>query len=492
MKGVVILGGGSSEIGKSVITASISYLLKRYGIEVFPIKFDGYININTGNMCKYHTTQKFKVLNEEVFVLKDGTETDSDLGVYERFVGVELDRNSYITNGQLLYNMITKDKGDGRILTLNTLKEEYKKILTKNSNKVLIIEVGGTVGDPENSLFLETLSELSHDNQILFILVAPILYIHKPRKDVLSTSYSKLIRFSVNLLSRKGIKPDAIICRTREELPFFTKQHIIRETGIKNLKELPFVDNIYEIPSIIQKTGLINLIIRRIGLKKRKGNKQDFLKNYVKKSFNYKKRVNILVTDRMESYDSYVSLIEGLNHAGVANNCKVEISWLNGSLINLKQFNGIVVLNDFEKVREKKKILKIARKIKIPVLGISGGMYLIVKEYVTNVLKKDIKIKHGKLKVGEYKTNLSRNSRLAKIYGTLTIFERHRHSEIIEDYRSLQKSNLMPVGFSERKELDAVELKNHKFYIGVSFHPEFLSKPFKPHPLLTEFIRSLF
>ena len=497
MKAIVLIGGGSSEIGKSSITASILYLLKKHRIQFFPIKFDGYLNIDTGKMCKYHTPQKLRAFGEEVFVLKDGTETDSDLGIYERFTRMNLMRDSYITNGEILHKLISRNiKGNGEILTFNNVKEEYKKRINRENDSIIVIEVGGTLGDRENEFFIETLSELSNikNNKFVFILVAPTFRLHKTDKDTISTSFTKLIRSSINLLIRRGIRPDVVISRSKERLSSQDKEYIISSTGIKNILEIPFMETIYDLPKVIESSNLLNILSQkfRIKIRNEKDNPIEKYSYLLKRK--YRRNSKILITDNMESYDSYISLIEGLNHSAVKNRCNIKILWMD-KLKNTKKFlkngkvDGIIILNDYENVKKKMDLLKIARKNNIPTLGISGGMYLMAKEF-TEESSININIKHSDFKVGEFKTKLVKGSKLYKIYRRDIISERHRHTEILKETEKLNQTNLKPVGFASNSEVDCIELKTHKFYVGVSFHPEFTSRPLNPNPLLVSFIKS--
>ncbi|MEM5868259.1 MAG: hypothetical protein QXG39_10125, partial [Candidatus Aenigmatarchaeota archaeon] len=254
-KFIVVYGGGASEIGKTHISASIGYLLKENGIDIRPLKFDGYLNFNTGSMCKYHKPQKLRALGEEVFVLEDGTECDSDSGVYERFLEINLNKDSYITNGRLLYEIIGKDKGEGKILTFRSLKEEYKKALTSRKCDVVLLEVGGSIGDVENKLFLETIAELSHEYETFGILIAPLMNFHKSTTSI-SSSQTKLVRMSFLLLTQMGIQPDVIICRARDTKVDKKVLNFIKEETISNVFYIPFVDTIYKIPSLLLKNKI--------------------------------------------------------------------------------------------------------------------------------------------------------------------------------------------------------------------------------------------
>lgn len=490
MKAIAIIGGGSSEIGKTYITASLGYLLKERGVKVNPLKFDGYLNQSTGTMCKYHVPQAFISMDEEVFVLNDGTECDSDLGIYERFLGEDLSKESYITNGSLLFKLITKDKGNGNILTFSSLKREYLNSLQlRSKNGVLLVEVGGTIGDPENSFFIELLAELSHSNRIFFILVAPALHIHEFREDVAPSSGSKLVRSAFKQLLKKGIKSDAIILRSRVKLPKSIIKHIQEDTSVKQIIEVPFMDSPYKIPAILDESKLLESIAKKLNLKISKRRSEYSLSTYVRKISKLKRQVKVLILDKMESYGSYVSLREALYHAGAEKGILPRIMWIGGKL-DLRNVNGIILLNDYENRNIKFKALKTARDLDIPTLAISGGFFLMVEEYLESMGHNTQIVSHGRLKVGRFKTKLLKNSLIRTIYKKDNIWERHRHTEFIEDFSVLENTPLSPVGFSEEGHLDAVELKGSNFYIGVSYHPEFSSKPNLPHPLFSKFIEA--
>ncbi|MEM5855542.1 MAG: gamma-glutamyl-gamma-aminobutyrate hydrolase family protein [Candidatus Aenigmatarchaeota archaeon] len=486
-KFIVVYGGGASEIGKTHISASIGYLLKENGIDIRPLKFDGYLNFNTGSMCKYHKPQKLRALGEEVFVLEDGTECDSDSGVYERFLEINLNKDSYITNGRLLYEIIGKDKGEGKILTFRSLKEEYKKALTSRKCDVVLLEVGGSVGDVENKLFLETIAELSHEYETFGILIAPLMNFHKSTTSI-SSSQTKLVRMSFLLLTQMGIQPDVIICRSRDTKVDKKVLNFIKEETISNVFYIPFVDTIYKIPSLLLKNKIPHLILNKFHIKK-KIKKKYKLESFARKAINLKKGINLLIADNMESYGSYVSLIDALKSAGIKENVKVNIVWG----IERKNFkiHGIVLLNDYENIKRKYELLKVARKNKIPILGVGGGFYFLVNEFVKHMLKKTPIVKHSSLKVGLHKTILEKSKETEEIFGKFTIYERHRHSEYIDNYEILKKSLLKPIGFSEDGFLEVVRLSNHPFYVGVAFNPEYSSKPLNPNPILLSFIRSI-
>jgi len=487
IKFIVVCGGGSSEIGKTYISASLGYLLKENGINVYPIKFDGYLNYNTGSMCKYHKKQKFKAFGEEVFVLKDGTECDSDLGVYERFLEIDLDKNSYITNGSLLYEIIKKDTGEGKILNFKSIKEEYKKLLLSKSSEFMLVEVGGTIGDIENKFFLESIAELSHDYKVFIVLVAPLMDIIKS-KDSISSSQTKLVRTSFSILSQMGIRPNVIICRGKENKVNKKILNVISEETISNVYYIPFVANIYDIPLKLLENKIIDLIFNNFLIKKKIKRKYR-LESFVRKANKLKKDINLLMIDNMESYGSYISIIDALKSAGIVEGVRSNI--ILGLTKNIEKIHGIVLLNDYENIKKKYTLLKIARKNKIPTLGISGGFYFLVDEFVKNVLKEKPLTRHGKLKLGLHKTILIKKLDIKKIFGKTTILERHRHTEYINNYEILKNSSLEPVGFSEENFLEVVKLSNHPFYIGVAFNSEYSSKPLNSNQLLISFIKAV-
>jgi len=343
------------------------------------------------------------------------------------------------------------------------------------------------VGDIENKFFFETVAELLHQYKMFIILVAPLLDIHKS-VDSISRSQTKLVRASFLMLSQMGIRPDVIICRGKDDKINKKVLEFVSEETTSNVFYVPFVDNIYEIPFKLLENKILDLIFNKFRIKK-KIKKRYMLESFVRKMNNLKKSINLLVVDNMESYGSYVSIIDALKSAGVKEGVKVNICWSRGRK-NLK-IHGIVLLNDYENIKEKYNLLKIARKNKIPTLGISGGFYFLVDEFVRNILKEKPLSKHDGLKVGLHKTVLDKDSMLKEIFKKVSIYERHRHTEYIDNYKILKDSLLKPVGFSEENFLEIVKLDNHPFYVGVAFNPEYSSKPLCPHPLFISFIQSI-
>lgn len=523
---IVIIGGGFSDVGKGVASASIGYLLKSYGYSVYPLKFDGYLNKNSGTMNPYHKLVDIKFSNEEVFVLDDGFECDSDSGVYERFLDISLTAKHNLTGGQVFSNIINKEiSGEfppGEIIRFMHVIDECKRWVKEGAKDYdfVTVEVGGTIGDRENSYFIEAMRQLSLESNanVIFILIAPAHPILKEddSSEVLS-SRTKIIRRSVEQMIAQGIQPDIIICRCKDfnAINNAYKSIISKECNvpITSIFIDPDCNSIYELPDIFHKQGLEKIIFKKFSIKPKTVKPNFRFKKYLDLKQKCKNKLKIFIGSRCASYDSYVSLIEALEHASVKLKIKPSIKWIefekikkyNDTKTYFKEADGVIITEDLRNIEEKLFCIRYARENNIPILGISLGFQLMVIEFARDVcgLKaadteesglsdKIYIIQRHQLKLGSHKTKLFSNSLAKKIFKRNVIKERHRHiGEVNPKYiKKLIKNGLIFSGFSSDGHPDILELPNHPFFIGVQFHPEYKSKPMQPSPIFVEFLKS--
>lgn len=525
-KHIFITGGVVSSLGKGVTSASIGLILERMGFTIAMQKMDPYINVDPGTMNPFQ--------HGEVYVTEDGAETDLDLGHYERFTNAKLDARSNYTTGKIYNSVISKErKGEylGQTVQViphitNEIKNAVKSIEERGID-VAITEIGGTVGDIESLPFIEAIRqyglEAGKDN-VLFIHLTLIPYIR-----VSSEMKSKPTQQSVSKLREIGIQPDVLICRTEKPLTpdIVDKLSLFCNMPKDCVLEEKDVDfSIYEIPIMLLNQGLGKIITKKLGLPS-KSPKIDDWQNMLEKIKNPKQTVNIaLVGKYLEFHDAYKSIYEALAHAGIENNCKVNVVKINSTEVEKNGFtkyaegmNGILVPGGFglRGVEGKIQVCEWARKTRTPYFGLCLGMQMSVIEFARNVCKleranssefnsnslhpvihlmssqKGITTKGGTMRLGSYECKLLDGSNARKAYGQEKVNERHRHRfEFNNDYRAtLQQHGMVFSGVYEPNQLvEIVELKGHPWFVGVQFHPEFKSKPTKPHPLFVDFIRA--
>jgi CTP synthase len=525
-KYIFVTGGVVSGLGKGITAASLGRLLKARGIRVFMQKFDPYINVDPGTMSPYQ--------HGEVFVTDDGAETDLDLGHYERFVDENVTANSNVTTGKIYHSVISKErKGEFLGATVqviphitNEIKDRIFRETKSATTDVVITEIGGTVGDIESLPFLEAIRQVSTDvgrENVLYIHVTLVPYLGKSGE--LKT---KPTQHSVKELLSIGIQPDIIVLRTEQELSKDIKDkiglfcNISKDAVIQNLD----ADTLYEIPLMLEEEGLAEVVCKKLSLKCGKPDLTDWA-DMVARSKNLTRKVNIAIVGKyVELHDAYLSVAESLKHGGIANEAEVEIDWVSSENITednvkeiLKDANGILVPGGFgdRGIEGKITAVRYARENKIPFFGICLGMQMAVIELARNVagLKKanstefdpnsphpvidimpeqlDIEDMGGTMRLGLYPCKLEEGSISRKVYGKELIYERHRHRyEYNNFYREkLTEFGLNIIGLSPSEKLvEIVELKNHPWFVGVQFHPEFKSRPNRPHPLFADFVRA--
>jgi CTP synthase len=523
VKYVVVTGGVLSGLGKGLFISSLGTLLKSRGFNVTPIKIDPYVNIDAGTMNP--------IEHGEVFVLDDGSEVDMDLGNYERFLDLKLTTKSNITTGKIYKHVIDKERrGDylGKTVqpiphVTDELQNWFKEVARESSADIVLIEIGGTIGDIENLIFLESVRELALEEDVMFVHCAPVLVM-----GAVGEQKTKPAQQSVRKLREIGIIPDMIFCRSEEDILESIKDKIGMFCGVK--KEFvisgPDVKNIYEIPLILEKQGVGDKVLKKLNLEPRVS-ELDSWKEFADRVSGVDREISVAITGKYTYLkDAYASIIESLCHAGGSVGCKVNLRWVETTNLSegevfelLKGVDGIIVPGGFGSrgVEGKISCVKFARENNVPFLGLCYGLQLAVIEYARNVCnltdasstefdedaveavidimpeQKIVQGKGGTMRLGSYPAILRRGSRVFDLYGNERISERHRHRyEVNNNYRAVLENNgLVFSGVSPNNQLmEFLELPNHKFFVATQAHPEFLSRPLKPHPLFLGFVRA--
>ncbi len=523
-KYIFVTGGVVSSVGKGISVASIGRILKSRGITVSVMKLDPYLNVDPGTMSPYQ--------HGEVFVTKDGGETDMDLGHYERFIDLELTRSSNITAGQLYTSLLGKERrGDflgGTIQAVphvtNEIKERITALAEESGAEVIVVEVGGTVGDIEGLPFLEAIRQMRND-----VGRDNVFYIHVTLLPHMSTTgelKTKPTQHSVKELRSIGVHPDAIVCRSDCPMPMAIKDKISLFCDVASNSVIPLVtaSKVYEVPLILEEYGLGDLLVNALGLTSRGKDIVEWA-SMVERMNESKEKVPIAVVGKyVELPDSYISVTEALNHAGLYNDRDIEIQWIHSEDIEregpdslLKTACGIVVPGGFgpRGVNGMIQTAHYARKNKIPYFGLCLGLQVMVVEYARHVLglrsanssefdpdtpdpvidimpeQRSITDKGGTMRLGTYPCRLMEGSSAQRAYADTLIVERHRHRfEVNNAYReALEDVGLLASGVSpDGKLVEIMETVEHPFMVGVQFHPEFRSRPNRSHPLFQEFI----
>ncbi len=532
MKLIFVTGGVVSSLGKGIVTASLASLLRSRGVKLKIRKLDPYLNVDPGTMSPYQ--------HGEVYVTDDGYETDLDLGHYERFTDITCSKNDSISSGKIYSSILSKErKGEylgSTVQVIPHVTEEIKKFIKKSTNRddVIICEIGGTVGDIESLPFLEAIRQFKNENYLDTLLIHLTLL---PYIETSGEVKTKPTQHSVKELLNSGIQPDVIVCRSNKKISKDEIQKISLFCNVPSNAVIPSydVDSIYQVPNLLSKSKLDDLVIKKLHIKPPK--KKDLTKwiNFEILESRAKEDVKIYIIGKYVNLkDSYKSLYEAIYHAGIHNKANVIIKWLDSETINsknvselLKSASGILIPGGFGNrgINGKIEAIKFARENQIPFLGICLGMQLSIIEFAKNVLKiknsgssefgnyrnnlislmtewnfKNKKIKRDKdtdlgatMRLGSYPCHIKVNSLASKIYKSKLIKERHRHRyEVNPKFRmQLEKKGLIFSGFSkDKKLLEIIENKNHKWFLGVQFHPELKSKPFKPHPIFLSFIKN--
>lgn len=541
---IFISGGVMSGIGKGVATASIGKILQSNGFQVTAVKIDPYINVDAGTMNP--------IEHGEVFVTEDGTECDQDIGNYERFLNVNLTTDDYITTGKVYQAVINRERNleyQGKCVeVVPHIPEEVisriKRAAQKTKADFVLIEIGGTVGEYQNILFLEAarMMKLAHPKDVLFVLVS-----YLPIPPMIGEMKTKPTQYAVRSLNMAGIQPDIIIARSQDPVdrPRKKKISIFCNVAEEDVISAPDIESIYEVPINFEKENLGNLILKKIGLNSKRNNLKDW-KNLVKTIKTAKKKVRIGIvgkyfeTGKFTLLDSYISVIEAVKQACWFHKRKPEIVWLSAGQYDpaklpdgnrgarrnlardLKHIDGVIVPGGFggRGVEGKIKAIEFCRKNKIPFLGLCLGMQLAVVEFARNVCgfkkanstefssrcqapvidvmpeqKALLKEKRygGTMRLGAYKCKIKPKTSSFRAYRCSDAFERHRHRyELNNSFReALEAKGMVMAGINpERNLVEIIELKNHPFFVGTQFHPEFQTRPLNPHPLYREFIKA--
>ncbi|MFZ5365137.1 MAG: CTP synthase [Patescibacteria group bacterium] len=535
-KYIFVVGGVMSGVGKGVATASIGAILKAKGYEVSAIKMDPYINVDAGTM---NPTE-----HGEVFVTEDGDETDQDLGNYERFLDTNIYSTNYMTTGRVYQSVINKERNleyGGKCVEVvphipYEIIERIKRAAKKTEAEIMIIEVGGTVGEYQNMLFLEAarMMKLNNANDVCFVLVT---YLPIPSK--VGEMKTKPTQYAIRTLNSAGIQPDFILCRAEVPLDEVRKRKIATNGSLPfdNIISAPDIDYIYEVPINFEKEHLSNKILKKFGLESKEeypglGRWEELLTRIN----NSKKTIKIGIVGKYFNIgdfvlsDSYISVIEAIKHACWKHGVKPEIDWIAseefeinpGRLEDLRKYAGIIVPGGFgtRGIEGKIKAIQFVRENKIPYLGLCYGMQLATIEFARHVcglteattaeidenaetkvidfMPEQVELikkkKYGStMRLGAWPCVLNKGSKSYTAYGVEDISERHRHRyEVNNGYRGLlEQHGLLVAGESPDKHLvEIIEVPDHPFFVGTQFHPEFKSRPFNGHPLFNAFVKA--
>lgn len=520
-KYIIVTGGVITNLGKGTTAASLGRLLKNRGVKVTMQKFNPYLNVDPGTMSPYQ--------HGEVFVTDDGTETDLDIGHYERFLDINLGKMNDISGGILFSSVINKERlgkyVGSTVSIVPHVTTEVKECILANASKtfdVVIVEIGGTINDEETNIYLQgvrqLISEVGQEN--VFLMHIDFL----PYIDATNETKIEAVQSSVQKLNSLGLSPDAIICRTAKDIVLDkeAKTRIARRCFLKDdtsVVQVPDLETVYEIPSILQKEGLDELILHKFKMNQPKAD----LKSWDFMVYNFKGEYTevkfCIVGKYTKVADAYISVEEAIKHACAYNQVKPVIEYVDAEDIEevgaeklLKGAKAIIIPagwgnRGFNGMIEASKY---ARENKIPYLGLCFGLQTAIVDISRNVLnmktantteidpntefpvvdimeqQKALVMKNGTNRLGSYKCVLDPKSKLAKLYGKELIEERHRHRwEINGSYSDkFEQAGVQIVGMNpESKLIEAIELQNHPFYVGVNFQPEFKSKPYRPHPI---------
>ncbi len=525
-KYVFVTGGVTSSLGKGIISASLAKLLQARGYSTTIQKLDPYINIDPGTLNPYE--------HGECFVTDDGAETDLDLGHYERFLNVPTSQANNVTTGKIYQSVIDKErKGEflGKTVQIiphitDEIKERIQILGNKGIFDIVITEIGGTVGDIESLPYIEAvrqmLWEFENDCIVVHLTLVPYLAAAGELK-------TKPTQHSVKQLLEMGVQPDILCCRTEHELDLTLRKKIAKfcNVSMNAVIESRDAETIYEVPILMQTEELDKVVLEKLGLPTKQTPNLDSWKEFLNILKNPEKSVEIgLVGKYVELKDAYKSISESFIHAGVANNCKVNVKWIHSEKLNklnieseLSGLDGILVAPGFgtRGISGKIEAVRYARENKVPFFGICLGMQCAVIEFARHVLglteahtteiaedspypvismmeeQKNISVKGGTMRLGAYKCNLKEGTFASAAYGTEIISERHRHrfefnNEYSDDFES---AGMISSGKNPETGLvEIIEIPDHPWFVGAQFHPEYKSTVANPHPLFTAFINA--
>ncbi len=525
-KHIFVTGGVVSGLGKGITAASLGRLLKSRGLRIAAQKLDPYMNVDPGTMNPLQ--------HGEVFVTDDGSETDLDLGHYERFIDEDLNRFSNLTSGKVFWSVLNKERNGeylgSTVQIIPHVTDEIKRFIyslgEKTGADVVITEIGGTVGDIESQPFLEAIRQIAIEQgkeNCLFIHVTLVPYIKSSGEHK-----SKPTQHSVKEMMNAGIFPDIIVCRADEPIEESVKAKIAMFCNVKRdcVIENSTVPILYEAPIMLQNENLDTIVCRELGLAAAPSDMSSW-REMLRKAKESRENVRIAIVGKyIQLHDAYLSVIEALRHAGWANHAQVVIDWVDAEEVTdesadalLGTASGILVPGGFgtRGISGKIKAAEYARVNRIPYLGICLGMQTAVIEFGRNVLgysdadssefnpesehavislmpdQRGVIPKGGTMRLGAYPCVIAAGSLMEKAYGTREISERHRHRyEFTNEYREEYERNGMRIAGTspDGRLVEAVEIPDHPFFLGVQFHPEFKSRPNRPHPCFTAFIEA--
>lgn len=526
VKYVFVTGGVVSGLGKGITAASLGRLLKARGYQVTMQKFDPYINMDPGTMNP--------IQHGEVFVTDDGTETDLDLGHYERFIDENLDRNSNVTTGKIYWSVLQKERhgdyGGGTVQVIphitNEIKSRFYREKTPGEDRIAIIEVGGTVGDIESQPFLEAIRQFQHDvgkENAVLIHVTLIPYLRASGE--LKT---KPTQASVKELQGMGLQPDILVCRSEHELTLELKDKIALFCNVPSSHVLQNLDveYLYEAPLAMEEEHLAQAVCESLHLPCPKPDLEDW-KTMVDALKNPVSETEIAIVGKyIQLHDAYLSVVEALKHGGIASRVNVKLRWVDseeiekqGCEVLLAGVDGILIPGGFGTRGTEGKIqaVEYARTRKIPFLGICLGMQMAIVEYARNVLgyhdansaelnpdtmhpviylmpeQNGVENLGGTLRLGAYPCILQEGTKSYELFENKKIFERHRHRyEVNNDFRAeLQEKGMTIAGLSpDGRIVEMIEIEDHPFFVGTQGHPELKSRPNRAHPLFKGFVKA--
>lgn len=529
-KYIVITGSVISGVGKGTFSSCLGNLLSlAHGLRVAPVKFDGYLNYDAGTLNPFR--------HGEVFVLDDGTECDLDLGTYERMINHNLTKDNYLTAGKIFKTIIDKERA-GKYLgrdvqfiphVTGEIKQFLRSLGMKNKADVVLVEVGGTIGDIENSYFLEAMRELAYEEGRGNVCFANVVYILEPGS--LGEQKSKAAQLGLRTLMATGIQPDIVVCRSENPLKENIKEKISIYSNVpmSRVIEARDADNIHKIPILLKEFNVDRIVLDVLGLKSRDrktefGKWEQLCKNIRKGG----RKVNIGITGKyITVHDSYISILKAIEHTSPYIGIKADIKWIDTTNImsdkdaekELKGLDGIIVPGGFGARGTEGKILciKYARENKIPFLGLCYGFQMAVLDFARNVCglrdanstetepntkepvicilpeQEEVEGLGGSMRLGGYDMVIKENTLAHRLYGRTSVRERFRHrwncnTQYID---ILEKNGLVFSGFAPKKRImQVLELPGHPFFLATQFHPEFTSKPLDPSPVFRGFLEA--
>lgn len=528
IKYIIVYGTVMSGLGKGIFAASLAKLLQLNGLSVTLMKFDGYLNQDAGTLNPYR--------HGEVFVLDDGTESDMDLGTYERFLGINLTKDNYLTGGKLFARILSHErKGSylGRDVQFiphvtGEIKRFVRTLALNSKADVVFVEVGGTVGDIENSYFIEAMRELSYEEGRNNVVHAAVTYVLQP--GFLGEQKSKASQLGLKTLMGLGIQPDIIACRCDYEVAQKVREKISMSANVpfERVVSVHDMDSIYLIPGMLEKVKLDQHTIDLLGLHvKRNDVARREWENYIQKLLRSNTEITVGITGKYTALrDSYASIIKALEHAGTHLGLKVKLKWIDTTELDgrkvddeLHDVRGIIVPGAFGSRGAEGKIncIKYARENKLPFLGLCYGFQMATIEFARNVCglnnantteinphcdhpvidilpeQQGILELGGNMRLGGHEVEVKNGTLAEQLYGLLMVRERFRHRwECNPEYiDTLEKNGLLFSGKAPGREImQILELPNHPFFLGTQFHPEYLSKPLQPHPLYLGFLKA--